>query len=138
MADKTYDAVIIGGGAKGLITGMYLAKYGGMEVAIFDQKHEMGGGWCSDEGSVPGFVFDYHCVGVRPYYHFATERDFPEWKEEYGHMTRMVDVKTGLAGIFKEDQSSLIRTTCWRTRRKTGPPSRSPGSHRRMRIPGGG
>ena len=108
MADKTYDAVIIGGGAKGLITGMYLAKYGGMEVAIFDQKHEMGGGWCSDEGSVPGFVFDYHCVGVRPYYHFATERDFPEWKEEYGHMTRMVDVKTGLAGIFKEDQSSLI------------------------------
>jgi beta-carotene ketolase (CrtO type) len=108
MADKTYDAVIIGGGAKGLITGMYLAKYGGMEVAIFEQKHEMGGGWCSDEGSVPGFVFDYHCVGVRPYYHFATERDFPEWKEEYGQMTRMVDVKTGIAAIFKEDQSSLI------------------------------
>jgi beta-carotene ketolase (CrtO type) len=108
MADKTYDAVIIGAGAKGLITAMYLAKYGGMEVAVFEQKHECGGGWCSDEGSVPGFVFDYHCVGVRPYYHFATERDFPEWKDEYGHMTQMVDIKTGMGAIFREDQSSLI------------------------------
>ncbi|MBI4763726.1 MAG: NAD(P)/FAD-dependent oxidoreductase [Deltaproteobacteria bacterium] len=107
MADSVYDAVIIGGGAKGLITAMYLAKYGGMEVAVFEQKHEAGGGWCSDEGSVPGFVFDYHCVGVRPYYHFATERDFPEWKEDYGQMTRMLDIDTGIGAIF-EDQSSIL------------------------------
>jgi beta-carotene ketolase (CrtO type) len=108
MADSAYDAVIIGAGAKGLITAMYLAKYGGMQVAVFEAKHEAGGGWCSDEGSVPGFVFDYHCVGVRPYYHFATERDFPEWKDEYGQMTKMVDVKTGLGAIFRDHSSILL------------------------------
>ena len=43
MADKSYDAIIIGGGNKGLITGMYLAKYGGLDVAIFERRHEMGG-----------------------------------------------------------------------------------------------
>ena len=43
MADETYDAIVIGGGAKGLITAMYLAKFGGMDVAIFERRHETGG-----------------------------------------------------------------------------------------------
>ena len=34
MADKSFDAIIIGGGNKGLITGMYLTKYAGMSVGI--------------------------------------------------------------------------------------------------------
>jgi hypothetical protein len=45
---------------------------------------------------------------VRPYYHFATERDFPEWKDEYGQMTKMVDVKTGLGAIFRDHSSILL------------------------------
>ena len=28
MADKSFDAIIIGGGNKGLVTALYLAKYG--------------------------------------------------------------------------------------------------------------
>jgi L-2-hydroxyglutarate oxidase LhgO len=43
MADATYDAVLIGGGTKALITAMYLAKYGGMSVCIFERAHEAGG-----------------------------------------------------------------------------------------------
>ena len=44
MADASYDAVIIGGGNKALILGMYLARYGGMSVGIFERRHEIGGG----------------------------------------------------------------------------------------------
>ena len=51
MADATYDAVIIGGGNKGLILAMYLAKYGGMSVGVFEKRHEAGGCWYTD---VPG------------------------------------------------------------------------------------
>ena len=36
MADATYDAVVIGAGNKGLILAMYLARYGGMDVALFE------------------------------------------------------------------------------------------------------
>ena len=35
MADKTYDAVIIGGGNKALLLAMYLIKYGGMLFSPF-------------------------------------------------------------------------------------------------------
>lgn len=42
MADKSYDAVIIGGGQHGLIVGNYLAR-NGMSVGIFERRYEMGG-----------------------------------------------------------------------------------------------
>ncbi|MEE9568275.1 MAG: NAD(P)-binding protein, partial [Candidatus Binatia bacterium] len=42
MADETYDAIIVGGGNKALVTAIYLAKYGGMKVAIFEERHELG------------------------------------------------------------------------------------------------
>ena len=108
MADETYDAVVIGGGAKGLITAMYLAKYGGMDVAIFERRHEAGGGWCTDEMAAPGFLADYHCNAVRPHYHLPTERDFPEWTGEYRQMTKHIDGHLGIGAIFKEDHSSII------------------------------
>jgi ribulose 1,5-bisphosphate synthetase/thiazole synthase len=44
MADMSFDMVIVGGGCKGLSTGLYLAKYGGMSVGIFEALHELGGG----------------------------------------------------------------------------------------------
>ena len=43
MADKTYDAVIVGGGNKGLLLAMYLVKYGGLSVGVFERRHEIGG-----------------------------------------------------------------------------------------------
>ena len=44
MADAQYDAIVIGGGNKGLVTAMYLTKYGGMKTAVFEARHEVGGG----------------------------------------------------------------------------------------------
>ena len=38
MADLGFDAVIVGTGTKSIATAMYLAKYGKMSVACFDQS----------------------------------------------------------------------------------------------------
>lgn len=105
MSDATYDAVIVGGGNKGLILAMYLLKYGGMNVAIFERKHEAGGGWCTDEGAAAGFLADYHASGIGGLHQAAAERDFPEWKELGGKLN---EVKIGTGAIFKEDDSCLM------------------------------
>ncbi len=105
MADETYDAVIIGAGNKALITAMYLAKYGGMKVALFERRHEAGGGWSTEQGAAPGFLGDLHCSVVSHTYHLATERDFPEWLELGGKITKP-RVFSGV--IFREDQSTIV------------------------------
>jgi phytoene dehydrogenase-like protein len=43
MADVAYDAVIVGGGNKAVLLAMYLQKYGGMNVGVFERRHEIGG-----------------------------------------------------------------------------------------------
>ena len=67
MADLTFDAVIVGGGNKGLMLAMYLMKYAGMSVGIFERRHEIGGmpGHRRDFGSwVPG---EYPCQHHPPH-----------------------------------------------------------------------
>lgn len=105
MADQTYDAIIIGAGAKGLTLAMYLAKYGGMEVALFERKHETGGGWFSDEGAAPGFIADHCATGTGPAYHYTTSLDFPEWEELGGSD---IKIPVGMGIIFKEDNSCIV------------------------------
>ena len=78
MADKTYDAVIIGGGNKALLLAMYLIKYGGMTVGIFERRHEIGGCLCTEEISVPGFRGNPHANIILPWYYLPVLRDFPE------------------------------------------------------------
>ena len=105
MADKSFDAVLIGGGSKGLVAAMYLTKYGGMTVGIFEDRAELGGGWSSDESPAPGFIAN-HCSQVHApdIYHAATNQDFPEWIE-YGAKYAYWPVSTGV--IFREDHSCL-------------------------------
>jgi phytoene dehydrogenase-like protein len=55
MADKTYDAIVIGGGHNGLIAACYLA-WAGMKVAVFEREFEIGGGACSEEQPLPAFM----------------------------------------------------------------------------------
>ncbi len=106
MADASFDAIVIGGGNKGLVTAMYLAKFGGMEVGVFEKRHEAGGGWCTDEGPAPGFLADYHSSGMASTYHLTLERDFPEWKELGG---RYIESKVSSSGaIFKEDNRPMV------------------------------
>jgi len=82
MADASYDVVMVGGGNKGLIAAMYLTKYGGMSVGIFEEKHELGGGWCTEESPAPGFLANHHAHNLSDRFGPVYE-DFPEWIE-YG------------------------------------------------------
>lgn len=104
MPDKTYDAVIIGGGVSGLPAAIYLAKYGGMKVAVFERRHELGGGLSSAETAAPGFVGDHHCSDTGTTYFLPVEHDFPDFLEKGGQQFYH---KASAGVITREDQK------CW-------------------------
>ncbi len=83
MADKTFDAVFVGGGNKALLLAMYLMKYGGMSVGIFERRHEIGGCLATEELSAPGFRGNTHANIILPWYYAPVWRDFPQFWE-YG------------------------------------------------------
>ena len=74
MADAGYDAVIIGGGHNALVTGCYLAL-SGLSVAVFERQHELGGGACSDELPLPGFLSNA-CAHSTRFYGCPAYADF--------------------------------------------------------------
>lgn len=104
MADAKYDVVIIGGGSKALITAIYLAKYGQLSVAMFEARHELGGGWASHEAPAPGFIGDTHSSTLSDWYYVPVQQDFPDFEEKGA---KFAHYKVALGGIFKEDHSCL-------------------------------
>ena len=102
MADASYDAIVVGGGSSGLVVANYLAKYGGMRVAVFEARPELGGGWACEEAA-PGFIANTHASAVSGYYTQPLEWDFP--LKEKGFEYIPYEVPRG--AIFKEDHSSL-------------------------------
>ncbi|MFB3043969.1 MAG: phytoene desaturase family protein, partial [Acidimicrobiia bacterium] len=65
--DRTYDAIVIGGGHNGLINGAYLAK-AGLRTLILEQ-HDFVGGAAITEELFPGFqftTFSYALSHIRP------------------------------------------------------------------------
>jgi phytoene dehydrogenase-like protein len=72
MGKREYDAIIIGGGSQGLCLSAYLAR-AGMDVAIFERRHEEGGAVCTRETTAPGFMHNHaQCMeflDVMPFYH---------------------------------------------------------------------
>jgi len=105
MADSIFDVVIIGGGAKSLVTAIYLAKYGGMTVGVFERRHELGGGLTSTEASAPGFVGDVHASQMMDFYYLPVQQDFPDFEEKGGKLLMC----KGSAGIItRENQECLI------------------------------
>ncbi len=66
-SDRTYDAIVIGGGHNGLSNGAYLAK-AGLRTLILERRHLVGGAAITEE-LVPGFhftTFSYALSLVRP------------------------------------------------------------------------
>ncbi len=55
MADKTYDAIVVGGGHQGTIIACYL-QHAGLQTVIFERQHELGGGACGEALPLPGFL----------------------------------------------------------------------------------
>ncbi len=104
MADKTYDAVFVGGGNKALLLALYLIKYAGMSVGIFERRHEIGGCLCTEEISVPGFRGNPHANIILPWYYLPVLRDFPElW--DYGIMWDQHLCSDGF--VFKDKENCL-------------------------------
>src|SRR6476661_6435380 len=66
-ADRTYDAIVIGGGHNGLTNGAYLAK-SGLKTLILERRHLVGGAAITEELR-PGFwftTFSYALSLLRP------------------------------------------------------------------------
>jgi phytoene dehydrogenase-like protein len=65
--DRTYDAIVIGGGHNGLVNGAYLAK-GGLRTLILERRNVVGGAAITEELR-PGFwftTFSYALSLLRP------------------------------------------------------------------------
>jgi len=65
--DRTYDAIVIGGGHNGLVNGAYLAK-NGLRTLILERRHLVGGAAITEELR-PGFwftTFSYALSLLRP------------------------------------------------------------------------
>lgn len=104
MADEQFDAIIIGGGTTALYTAMYLMKYGGMKVGIFERRHEIGGCLATEETCAPGFRGNTHATMTFSWYHLPFHRDFPEFWE-YGAKRDQYLCSAG--GIFRDNESCL-------------------------------
>jgi len=104
MPDKTYDAVIVGGGNKALLLAMYLIKYGGMSVGIFERRHEIGGCLATEEIAAPGFRGNTHANIILPWYYLPIWRDFPEFWD-YGAQWDQFLCSDGF--VFKDNETCL-------------------------------
>ena len=56
-----YDGIIIGTGPNGLVTAAYLAK-AGLKVLLLEKRFELGGGLCTEQVTLPGFLHNTHAV----------------------------------------------------------------------------
>jgi len=78
MADLTFDAVICGGGNKALMLAMYLSKYAGMSVGIFERDTRSAGpGHRRDLG--PRIPWQHPRQHNAAWYYAPLWRDFPEF-----------------------------------------------------------
>jgi len=118
MADATYDVVIAGGGCKALFLAMYLARYSGMSVGVFERRHEIGGGLATEETAAPGFRGNTHANLTLPHYWLPLYRDFPEFWE-YGAKIDQYPVSVGASFLNNETCMAIYSTKADPTFEKT-------------------
>ena len=104
MPDAAFDAVIVGGGNKALFLAMYLTKYAGMSVGIFERRHEIGGALATEEIAAPGFRTNTHATLQLPFYYLPLWRDFPHFWE-YG--ARLDQHLCTDGAVFRNNQTCL-------------------------------
>ncbi|MCL5266124.1 MAG: NAD(P)/FAD-dependent oxidoreductase [Chloroflexi bacterium] len=107
MADKSFDAIVVGGGHHGTIIACYLA-HAGLETAIFERQHELGGGACGEELPLPGFIQN-PCAHFTRFYGHPAYEDFN--LREKGLVYVFPEQNEGM--IF-DDDTSFIGYSAWR------------------------
>ncbi|MBI4278059.1 MAG: NAD(P)-binding protein [Armatimonadetes bacterium] len=107
MPDAEYDVVMVGAGTKTLNVGLYLAKYGGMQCAMFERHDEAGGCMAGEEHAVPGFINPRHAYGCAGDYWEPIVRDFPEEAKEFDLANpQPATCPNGI--IFEEDHKCVV------------------------------
>jgi phytoene dehydrogenase-like protein len=107
MADKVYDAVIIGGGHHGTIIAPYLAK-AGLKVGVFERLDHFGGGAVSfDDVPAPGFRGNF-CAHYTRFYGHPAYKEFNLRDEGLEY----VFPDTNEAAIF-DDGKSYVAYAGW-------------------------
>ena len=107
MADAIYDAVVIGGGHHGTIIACYLQN-AGLETAVFERQHELGGGACGEELPVPGFLMNPCAHAVRFYGHPAYA-DFKLWEHGLEHIFPELG-----SGVIFDDETCIVAYPAWK------------------------
>ncbi|MBW2127674.1 MAG: NAD(P)-binding protein, partial [Deltaproteobacteria bacterium] len=102
MADKVYDAVVIGGGHHGTIIAPYLAK-AGMKVGVFERLDHLGGGAIMEKDRpAQGFTGTF-CAHFTRFYAHPAYREFNLRDEGLEY----VFPDTNEAIVFDDDTSYL-------------------------------
>jgi len=94
MAERTYDAVVIGAGHNGLCTAAYLAR-AGLNTAVVERRHEEGGCVNTEDPLVPGFRFNLHAQFMEFFDIMPMIQDFN--LEDLGLRTVMPEAQAGIA-----------------------------------------
>jgi phytoene dehydrogenase-like protein len=107
---SSYDAVIIGAGHNGLTLAAYLARTG-LKVAVVERRGEEGGGLCTEELTLPGFLHNVHAnyhtfVGLAPAFRHL---ELFEQGIEYAHP------EVQMASVFDDGRALCIHTDAERT-----------------------
>ncbi len=106
MADASYDAVVIGGGHHGTIIACYL-QHAGLQTAIFERQHELGGGACGEETPLPGFLMNPCAHQVR-FYSNPAYHDFKLWQKGLIHI-----FPEGGSGAIFNDGTCIVTYSAW-------------------------
>jgi beta-carotene ketolase (CrtO type) len=107
MSDKSYDAVVIGGGHHGTIIAPYLAK-AGLKVGVFERLDHLGGGAVTEDGPAPGFRMNF-CANFTRFFGHPAYKEFNLREEGLEY----VFPDTNEAIIF-DDNSSYVGYAAWK------------------------
>lgn len=114
MTQNRFDGIVIGAGHNGLITAAYLAK-AGLKVAVFEPRLTVGGGFATEELSVPGFKHNTHAIFSKMHdspVHYDLQLDsygveyiFPHVKKAYvnhgGYFLHYQDIEATAQSIHR-------------------------------------
>jgi phytoene dehydrogenase-like protein len=94
MSATSYDAIVIGAGHNGLCLAAYLQR-AGLSTAVFERRHEEGGGINTEEPLLPGYRFNLHAQYMEFFDVMPMITDFG--LEDLGLRTVMPEAQAGIA-----------------------------------------